>query len=319
MHFYSCRSFLALTILAGSALSAQAADQVKVVVLPYLSQAPIFIAIDDGYFANEGIIVDRVDMKSSQPVVPGVMTGEFDMAMAVPTAGFYNAISRGGKGRVVGPGLMFAKDACSYASYYGRTGFDRAALTSGQELNVKMSADATTFEGYLSGLIQEKAGSGGLSFEFLEMPAYTQGDALAAGSIDVAFTAEPWVSRFDNAGLGQIALGAEEIAPDAQYGTLMFSSRLIADETDLGVRVKRAIDGAIAQYNLGKTERNVEIVAANTGLEEELVKQACWATVPADGVVRTDSLIAFQEWLFARELIDEIIPADTLVAEIGSE
>ena len=313
------RSFLALTILAGSTLSAQAGDDVKVVVLPYLSQAPIFIAIDDGYFEHEGITVDRVDIKSSQPVVPGVMSGEFDMAMAVPTAGFYNAISRGAEGRVVGPGVTFASDTCSYAAFYGRTDFDRSALTSGQDLNVKMSADATTFEGYLSGLIQEQAGSGGLTFEFLEMPAYTQGDALGAGSIDVAFTAEPWMSRFDNAGLGQIALGAEEIAPDAQFGTLMFSSRLIADETDLGVRVKRAMDGAIAQYNLGKTERNVEIVAANTGLDVELVKQACWATVPADGVVRADSLIAFQEWLFARGLIDEVIPTDTLVATIDPE
>jgi hypothetical protein len=51
----------------------------------------------------------------------------------------------------------------------------------------------------------------------------------------------------------------------------------------------------------------------------ELVKDACWATVPADDVVRIDSLIAYQEWLLARDLIDEIIPADTLVVKIGAE
>ena len=312
-------SLATLAILVWSPIAAQAADPVKVVVLPYLSQAPIFIAIDDGYFENEGITVERVDMKSSRPVVPGIMSGEFDMAMAIPTAGFYNAIARGGHGRIAGPGLMFAKDSCSYAAYYGRKGFDRDALTTGQKLNVKLSADATTFEGYLSEKMQAKAGSQMLTFEYLEMPAYTQGEALNAESIDVAFTAEPWISRFNLGEQGQIALGAEEILPDAQYGALMFSSRLIAEDVDLGVRMKRAINGAIAQYNQGKTDRNVEIVAANTGLDTALVKQACWASIPGDDVVRTDSLMAFQEWLRARDLIDEVIPADTLVAKIGLE
>jgi NitT/TauT family transport system substrate-binding protein len=300
-------------------MTAHAADPVTVVVLPYLSQAPIFIAIDEGYFEKEGIEIKRVDMKSSQPVVPGIMSGEFDMAMSIPSAGFFNAIARGGKGRVVGPGLMFAKDECSYAAYYGREGFDRDALTSGKDLKVKLSADATTFEGYLSEKMQEMIGTDAPSFEYLEMPAYTQGDALNVRSIDVAFTAEPWMSRFDQDNMGQIAMGAEEILPDAQYGTLMFSTRLTTDDVDLGVRLKRAIDGAISQYNEGKTDRNIEIIAANTGLDIELVKQACWATIPDDGVVRVDSIIAFQEWLLPQGLIDEVIPASTLIAKIGAE
>jgi NitT/TauT family transport system substrate-binding protein len=305
--------------LAALALGAApaASEEVSVVVLPYLSQAPIFIAIEEGMFEREGITISRVDMKSSRPVVPGIMSGEFDMAMAVPTAGFYNAIDRGGKGRIVGPGVTFTTGSCEYLAYYGRKGFDRDSFTTGQEMKVNLSADAITFEGYLSGLMNKMPGAEKLSFEFLEMPAYTQGDALQAGSIDVAFTAEPWVTRFNDAGLGQVTMGASEILPDGQFGTLMFSARLADTDPALGVRVKRAMDAAISQYNEGKTARNLEILASYTGLSVDVVNRACWASVPNDGAVRAESLMAYQNWLVANDIIDRVISVDEMIVEIA--
>lgn len=315
MNTFTRHCFSAFTCLA-LGTTTTVAEEVSVVVLPYLSQAPIFIAIEEGMFEAEGISVKRVDMKSSQPVVPGLMSGEFDVAMAVPSAGFYNAIARGGKARLVGPGVTFSKGGCDYAAYYGRKGFDHAALTSGQSLKINLSADAFTFEGYLSDLMNDLPGAEKLSYAFKEMPAYTQGDALKSASIDVAFTAEPWVTRFNDAGIGQMAMGASQILPDGQYGAVMFSARMVADEAGVGARVKRALDAAIQQYNLGKTERNLEILAKYTSLSVDLLNRACWASVPADGIVRTQSLMDYQGWLLNNKTIDRIIPANELVIEI---
>lgn len=296
-----------------------AEEAVRVVVLPYLSQAPIFIAIEEGFFEKEGVQIERIDLRSPRPVLAGLMTGEFDVALNLPNAGLFNAITRGGSARIVGPGVVISSEQCDYIVLYGQDGFDRSSLAPGKPLTVKIGTNALGYFGFVADKIKEFSGSEGLSFEYLDMPIFTVGDALTARNIDMAPAAEPWISRFQDAGIGQITIGLKEILPDSQFTVLIFSRRLVSEDMDLGARVKRALYAAILQYTEGNTDRNVEIIAKYTGLSEELLRRACWAYYPTDNIVRTDSLMSYQAWLLEKKAIDEIVPIDAFISKIVTE
>ena len=53
---------------------------------------------------------------------------------------------------------------------------------------------------------------------------------------------------------------------------------------------------AVRQYNEGKTGRSLDIVAKATGLERELLTEACWPRLRDDGRTNIESILDFQSW-----------------------
>lgn len=301
--------------LAALLPAAPRAERVKLVVLPFLSQAPIFIALEEGLFAREGITIEPVALSSSHLALPGLMSGDLDAGIPQASPALFNAVARGGRARLVASGVMLAPAPCSYAAFYG-TGLTLAALTSGEARSLRVSADQNAFEGFLVDLLRQRRGAERLQVQFREMPVPAQQAALAAGALDLAFLSEPWVARLDQAGVGRVAVGAEELLPGGQFTALMFSERMLADGQALGRRFLRAYREALVRYNEGKTPRNLEILARATRLSPELLERACWPSMPADGALRMESLLAYQDWLRQRRLVDRVLAPAELVAEI---
>jgi len=69
------------------------------------------------------------------------------------------------------------------------------------------------------------------------------------------------------------------------------------------------LEGA-RQYQQGATQRNVEILAKYTGMEKDLLTRICWATIPADGNLNVDYIMAFQKWAAAQEQLDQVVTPD---------
>lgn len=291
------------------------ADRVRLVVLPFLSQAPIFIALEEGMFAREGIEIERVPLSSSYLALPGLMAGELDAAIPQAGPALFNAVARGGQARLVASGVQLARGGCSYAAFFGN-GLTLAALTSGEARQVSISADPLAFEGYLVDLLRRRPGAERLQVIFREMPVQAQQAALTSRALDLAFLSEPWMARMRQAGIGTVAVGGEELLPDAQFTALMFSQRLLNDANGLGRRFLRAYLAALRQYNEGATPRNLDIIARATRLPQEILSQACWPSMPSDGALRLDGLEAYQRWLLERRAIDRLVPMTDLVATV---
>ncbi|MBU8541497.1 ABC transporter substrate-binding protein [Falsiroseomonas tokyonensis] len=305
-------AFCLIAALPGAAR----AERVKLVVLPFLSQAPIFIALEEGLFAEEGITIEPVALSSSHLAVPGLMTGDLDAAIPQASPALFNAVARGGRARLVASGVVLAPGECSYAAFYG-TGLTMAELTSGQPRSLRISAEPNAFEGFLVDLLRQRPGAERLQVSFREMPVAAQQSALGAGALDLAFLSEPWVARLDQAGIGRVAVGGEHLLPGGQFTALMFSERMLADGQALGRRFLRAYRAALARYNAGKTPRNLEILARATRLPPELLARACWPSMPVDARLQLDSLMTYQQWLRQRQLIDRVLTPGELVAEIA--
>jgi NitT/TauT family transport system substrate-binding protein len=136
--------------------------------------------------------------------------------------------------------------------------------------------------------------------------------AVETGAVDFISTGEPWITRLTDTKKMAIWLEYQHIAPDMQYGFMIFGPSLLVDRPEIGKKFITAYVKAIRQYNLGKTDRNIEIIAKYTKLEPDLLKRTCLPTMRPSGRVSVDSLLAYQEWAHQKGLIEKTVTAEQL-------
>src|ERR1700760_4210899 len=74
---------------------------IKVGATSTTSDAPIYIADKLGYFSNEGLTVTVSNFRSASDMAAPLGTGALDAGAGSPSAGMYNAVSRGGRIKIV--------------------------------------------------------------------------------------------------------------------------------------------------------------------------------------------------------------------------
>ena len=75
--------------------AASAADKVTVGALRFTSHAPSFIALERGYFADEGLEVELKFFQAAQPVAVAIASGDIDFGVTALTGGFFNLADKG--------------------------------------------------------------------------------------------------------------------------------------------------------------------------------------------------------------------------------
>jgi NitT/TauT family transport system substrate-binding protein len=87
--------------LAFAAPGAARAETVKIGVLKFSFSGPVFIALERGYFAAEGLTPRLVFFESGQPIAPALVAGELDFGASGLTGGFYSLAAQGAL-RIIG-------------------------------------------------------------------------------------------------------------------------------------------------------------------------------------------------------------------------
>ncbi|HUB95493.1 MAG TPA: ABC transporter substrate-binding protein [Stellaceae bacterium] len=86
-------AFLVLLVLFFA--KAAGAETVKLGLLKTTSAGPLYLAVDKGYFAAEGLDARLVTFDAAQPVAVAVVSGDVDFGVTGLTAGFYNLAGQG--------------------------------------------------------------------------------------------------------------------------------------------------------------------------------------------------------------------------------
>ena len=86
---------LGAALLAAAAWPAAAAEKVVICALTFVSSAPLFIAADRGYYADEGLDAELTFFRAAQPVAVGIASGDCDFGVTGFTAGFFNLAAKG--------------------------------------------------------------------------------------------------------------------------------------------------------------------------------------------------------------------------------
>ena len=84
---------LALLVLLPSLARAQA-ETVKLGDLAAISNAAIYIAIEKGFFKEQGVNTEISNFASAAKMVPALVVGELEVSVGSASAGLFNAVAR---------------------------------------------------------------------------------------------------------------------------------------------------------------------------------------------------------------------------------
>jgi ABC-type nitrate/sulfonate/bicarbonate transport system substrate-binding protein len=280
--------------------------------------ADLLIAIDEGYFAAQDLEVETVAWSNSTAMLPALAHGELDFSTTSSLSPSYiNLIQRGAPIRLVAARSVHAVDACPYVAFVARTELIESGrlsdLQSLRGLRVATARTAPSF--YYWARLLERAGLTPDDVVLKNVPDDLKVEAIARDLVDVTSTIEPKVTHLVESGDGKVWLPIAAATPDRQNTFLLFGPRLLEERRDLGRRVMDAYLAGRAQYLLGKTDRNVEILAKRTRLEPDQVRRICWPSQSADPHIDPAGLEDFQKWALGEGLIDAIVPFSSLVDE----
>lgn len=266
---------------------------------PNIQYSPLVIAKDEGYFADEGIDAELVQIDANSALM-AVSTGELDVLSGPVRSGLFNMIGRGVPLQVVADRGHSEPGHCVSEAFAAPTEMAERIKKDGG--NLKGVKFALLRGGNTEYLIDRVLASRHLTRDDVQFAQLPQGDYATSTSrrIDaIRYMQEPTLSAALSKGLMKVVVPMEEIAPGHQFGLVAFGKRLLTDDPDLGVRFMRAYLRGIRRYNEGKTDRNVAIISKYTKFPPEVVKVACWQPVANDGIVDTDKMQPFMQW--ARE------------------
>ncbi len=281
---------------------------------PYMTEAPYFIAQEEGYFAEQGLEVEFMRFEKTADVLPALISGQLDVTSSLPTPGLINAIAGGARLRIVAGKGHVDTGGCSHAALMVTPQMLESGLLDDPAnwVGLTFTTDKGTLVEYAIAQYLEQNGLSMDQLNYVEMPITSRLEALQNGSIDIAAAGEPWITRISNAGAGVVWVPLEQMIPDAQYGFVLFGPSLLDEHPDVGQRFMIALLKGIAQYNEGKTDRNIEIIAAYTQMDPAELRQACWQSIRPDGDLNIQSILDYQDWALQVGYVPTAITAEDL-------
>ena len=165
--------------------------------VPVLGVAPLYIAVNKGYFRDEGLNVTPKIYASGALSLPAMIKGEIDLVFSNYISLFRAQAENAGKLRVIAEGSSSSPN--SFGIYVMPTSKIReASELGGKRIGVNARNNIATV---LTNETLKSAGVDVNTINYVEIPFPDMGAALERGNIDAAFLAEPFITSA-NASLG---------------------------------------------------------------------------------------------------------------------
>lgn len=279
---------------------------------PISIYAPMFIAKEKGYFAEQGLDVDLQALPGASDMVVLTATGEFDAGIGGIGPAYWNAAAQDlpvtiiapahGEGSPVATPLMISKDACDSGEI--------ASISDLEGMSIGVNAPGAT-EIWLERALQ----SGGLTIDDVDVQFLPFPDAVAAldsGAIDASMIGEPLATLAEQ---DEIAV---RLAPDFEVQD--FQPTMIFANDDFLADNPEAATGLVAGYLQAARDLNenfndpvnLAIIEEYTDVPVALVAESIKPVYEADGEIDLESLSVLQTFFRDRdqlEYADDIDPA----------
>ena len=238
---------LALAALLAAA-PARAADVLRIGLLHTLSPAPLYVAMERGYFRDEGLDASFRFFEAAQPIAAAAVSGDIDVGITALTGGFFSLAGRGTL-KVIGGGLHEQKGYEGTAILVSRKAYD-AGLTSVDKLgghSFGITQYGSSFH-YMAGRIAEREGFALSSLTL--RPLQQIGNMVAAvrtGQVDATMAITSMAKPLEASGEARIIGWAGDIVP-YQITAVFAPSRMLTDRPETLHRFARAYKRGVADY-----------------------------------------------------------------------
>lgn len=272
---YWLAAFIGLGLVAPTA---QAENQtVSIQLVRSIAQAPYYIAVAKGYFAQEGIDVQSGLTRSALDTIGPLATGRLDVSIGAATAGFFNAAHQGFDLRIVAPMGVQGPEMATQP-LVRKALWDNGTIRSGKDFRghkIAINAPGDITEYFLT-LIAKKYG---YSLKDLDVNTLGFAEQLVAfknGAIDVGFLPEPLGTSAQMAGTVVLDKPDDGIGEGTVTTFVFYGLKFIKERPKVAVAFMRAlIRGARdAQGAYLKDPAIAGSIAKQTGLKLEAVEQS---------------------------------------------
>lgn len=272
-----------------------------------ISDAAIYIADAKGYFKEQGITFESVPFQSAALMIAPLGTNEIQAGGGAISAGLLNAYNRGinlvivaDKGNL-NPGngyeaIVVRKDLADQIK--GPKDFKGRSIAIAQR-------DITP-EYSLNTFLQQ----GGLTVNDVNVVTMAFPDMLPAlqnKALDAAAPTEPTLSRILSAGVANLLIRSDAIAPGEQTAVVLYSEKFAKEQRDAGVRFMIAYLKGARLYNDAFTKKDpkartevIDILAKATKLDAALFETMFVPGIDPNGKVNTKSLDEVQKYFVAK-------------------
>lgn len=275
-----------------------------------VSDAGFFIAIDKGYFRDQGIEIEVERFDSAARMVAFLGTGHLDVGGGAPSAGLFNAMARDIPVKIVADKGHIAPGHGFEAIIVRKDLAEKALIKSAADFRGKkiaLSARDIVPEVDLDTFLR----TGGLTVNdvtVLTMAFGDMGAALANGSIDAAQAIEPFVTQIVEKGFGVIFKRTDQVVQHQQIAVVLYSPRFASYNPGLARRFMVAYLRGVRDYNDAFVKKDpaarkevVQILVRNTPVKDvALYDKMVMPGLDPKGRVDLESLAAQQNWFLSK-------------------
>lgn len=297
---------LALALTAVLALSTAASAQrpltkIRVVSVPVMIYAPLFVAAERGYFAEQGIeIVFEAQPGGVQAFAP-VAAGQAEVAVTGLGSALFNGAARGFDFKVVAPAHT-ERPPVSTPLVISARAWDAGQIRSvadlrGRRVAVNVLGSATEF--WMNAALNH----GGITLGDVDLVAVNFPDvpaALHSGAIAAAMLGEPIATLAERQGL--IHRLSTDFINGVQVTAVIYSGAFLRERRDLAVRWMVGYLRAVREVErLGfKDDGIARIVEKYTRVPADVVKDAARPYYEVNGRMNLNDFARLQEFFKKR-------------------
>lgn len=279
-----------------------------------VSGAPIYIALDQGYFKAESLDIELVSLSPNE-VVQSVATDQVQFGMTLPSPALFNTLARGVHVKIAAAAIVNQPSDRPAVFVVRRDLVDSGAFRSAADLRgatIAAAPDASQF--YVERFLR----TGGLTRADVQfVPLSEQSEvlaALAARSIDAAWLPEPFVTAAEKQGLATPVATTGELFPGAATQTLIMSPNVASARAEVATRFMRAYVRGLRTYyhalNKGDADRAAVLDALmnHTPIKDrDLFSAMGMPSMDPNGTVELASWNEFQSYFVERGLQERVL------------
>jgi NitT/TauT family transport system substrate-binding protein len=286
--------------------------------------APLYVAIERGYFAEEGIQIELTPIQSGAEAVVQLAAGNFDVSLGGAGAGLFNAAERGVKFTVVAPLHSERPPVSSPLVISAKRTGEITSIADLKGKKVAVNGKGVGTEYWLS----QALARGGLTMddiEFVPMPFPNMPPALENGSLDAAILTEPLTTLNKDNGL--VAVLADDFIDGFTATYVYMGDALLTDQPDVARGFMRAYLRATRDLQGDyMTDDVAAIVEKYSKVPAAVLTRIAAPQYNPDGTVPVENLEALQQYFQSRGLLEyqELLDVTSFVntdlaAEVAAE
>jgi NitT/TauT family transport system substrate-binding protein len=273
-------------LVAMSVAPTRAADleKIRVSIIPIGDVAPLFAAIQNGYFREQGLEIDTTPSAGGAAGIPGLVGGSFDIAYGNVVSALL-AAQQGLDVKVIAAGTNVVDPKFDATAVFVK---GDSGIKSGKDLEGKSIAVNTRNNViWLYARAWIKATGGDPErVTFKEVPFPQMEDALRQQRVDAAFMVPPFsIVAAQKGGLSKAGSPYSDVQPGVDVGQYITTGKLLAAKPETIKKFVAGLRKGVEWYNANLTNDALLIlISGYTKADVSLLKLAPVPTAP----VRTD-------------------------------